>query len=441
MSRRIREYPRQAPHKRAVTSNLRTIREKFVVDINTFVERREYGKASELLLIALEHVSVPLSEIWRPFIATLRQQENRGSIGSYYDIISIYTKKETPNPASLERVFYDIERGNMEAANAAMATYSTDQGSKLALAHGYRGILIACLREMEIREGRIQTDLVEPSDAHIFAGSESVQFIESVQFMLSKTSRWITTKFSLQDAESHLSRALMLDDDNDYFKAFHIQVLVAMERLDEAKERLRQWYEKDKSVHVLRMLMSVYPKGHEEQQGWLLEYLELDPFASEYKHFRPYMDRVLEQLGTDAAFAERVFRMVVNRVELGDPAESYKWKCMALMITALRRAHPNVADEAVRQRLHWWKEAYFSPHNFYPLQESDLQVYMAVCAQQLFDLEQGHPVYSLLSGELNESHESFVNDNIRLPSDAESTEEPVSDTRHHFAMVEPGPPL
>ncbi|KAI8322096.1 hypothetical protein GQ54DRAFT_317311 [Martensiomyces pterosporus] len=414
MHKRIREYPGSKPVQPRVNANLRTIREKLVVDVNAFVKRREYGKASDLLLIALEHVSVPLGKVWRPFIAALRQQEAQGSLGSYFDTISIATKGETPNSAALERIFYDIEHGRMTDAGAAMVTFSEDQGSKLALAHGYHGILIACLRELEIRERFREPGCIEPSEAHIFAHSESVQF------MLSKNDPWLKTKFSLHDAESHLSRALLLDDGNDFFRAFYTQVLISLGKLDEAKEQLKEWYAKDKSVHVLRMLMAVDPRGVLEQPDYLLEYLELDPFASEDRYFRPYMERALESMdSSEKQVVERLFRMVVNRIELGDSAEAYKWRCMVVMTSSLRRTHPGTIDAVMSRRLSWWRDTYFSPHYFNTAQESDIQVYKAVCAQQLLDLEPGHPVYGILSGDLSEHYDSFVNENVRIVADGD----------------------
>ncbi|KAJ2745132.1 hypothetical protein GGI20_002394 [Coemansia sp. BCRC 34301] len=163
------------------------------------------------------------------------------------------------------------------------------------------------------------------------------------------------------------------------------------------------------------MLMSIDPRPIAHQTEYLVDYLKLDPFASQATYFEPFMKIVLARLSfLDKNTLMVVLDIVVNRVELGDASDAFAWKCLALMIKHLYLLNWKIIDEVFSRRLAWWVHTYFSAEYFLLAGESDLTVYKAVCAQQLLNLEFGHPVYALLSGKLTKAHETFVNTNIRV---------------------------
>ncbi|KAJ2424892.1 hypothetical protein GGF41_002622 [Coemansia sp. RSA 2531] len=116
-----------------------------------------------------------------------------------------------------------------------------DRGKHLAMSHGYHGILVACLREIEL-------DGVEqyPSSAHVFGLSKSVQFL------LSADDPSVPTKYTLRDAEKHLAMALKLEKGNTYFLAFYAQVLIAQGEFPKAMDLLKEQYSAEKSLPCLR---------------------------------------------------------------------------------------------------------------------------------------------------------------------------------------------
>ncbi|KAJ2745133.1 hypothetical protein GGI20_002395 [Coemansia sp. BCRC 34301] len=222
------------------------MREKLVTDIYAHVRRGEYGKASELLLIAFDHACVPISSVWRPFLATLRQQVPAHFVGLQIDNVASGMRNEAPAMSSMERVFYDLDRNRMDHAYAAVQSLTMDRGKNLALAHGYRGILVACLREVELDQLVDGIEQCLPSSAHVFRLSESVQFL------LSKDDPAMITRHTLRDAEKDLELALKLDQGNTYFLAFYAQVLIALDELPKAKSLLENWYGTKKSLPCLR---------------------------------------------------------------------------------------------------------------------------------------------------------------------------------------------
>ncbi|KAJ2153803.1 hypothetical protein H4S00_004972 [Coemansia sp. D1744] len=155
------------------------------------------------------------------------------------------------------------------------------------------------------------------------------------------------------------------------------------------------------------MLMSLDPRDVVEQTDRMLDYLELDPFALE-KYFIGFITRCIDhwaQLSIETI--SRLFLIIIDRIERGDPLETDKWKYMAHFTSQLRTDYPHVVGSAMDERVQWW-HMYFDWPQFTGT-VNDLVVYKAVCALQLFDLEQGHPVYNVLSGELTDNQATFVN--------------------------------
>ncbi|KAJ2807608.1 hypothetical protein H4R20_001217 [Coemansia guatemalensis] len=146
----------------------------------------------------------------------------------------------------------------------------------------------------------------------------------------------------------------------------------------------------------------------------MFEYLELDPYATE-QQFCNAIESTFTASTQPVEYLERAFTIIVDRIERGDPEEFYKWMLLAMVITYLRQKDLQKIIEAVMgERVAWWSTTYFSQHNFLRAPLCERIVYMAVCAQQLVDLECGHPVYGILSGDLPENLAQFVNENIRI---------------------------
>ncbi|KAJ2483682.1 hypothetical protein IWW56_000246 [Coemansia sp. RSA 2131] len=394
MSKQIRAFPVERDDRR-VMPHLRDIRLKVLSDIDAYIRQREYGKASALLQTIVNTGSIQVKEIWNPLIAVIRAQDHT-SLGVFLDLIITETRTQPPFAASMERFFVALD-SNYDDAYAIILAFSTDTGSKLAMAHGFLGIIIACLRELELRRNNVFT-----ATPHVFRNSEFAQFVTSAD----EEQR---TKYSLTNAERHLERALELDPECDFFVPFHAQVLVALGRTDFATHMLERRYAKDKNIVVLRMLMSLDPRDVVEQSNRMLDYLELDPFAPE-AYFNGYITRCIDQWDQlPEETISRVFLIIIDRIERGDPRETDKWKYMALFTARLRTTHPCVCS-VMDQRLHWWHMYFDWPQFMGTI--TDVVVYKAVCAQQWVDLEPGHPVYNVLSGELTDDQAAFVN-NIR----------------------------
>ncbi|KAJ2374792.1 hypothetical protein IW150_002906 [Coemansia sp. RSA 2607] len=221
------------------------IRQKMVQDIIEYVKKEEYGKCSELLLIAVENGAVPLSEIWQPLVITIRQQNGAHLLDSILNSISAAEKSNPPFPASMERVFVELDRNNMTQAYNSLMAFSENLGSKLALAHGYRGTLVACMREVDIRRRHTEA-FFDPSAFHVFSLSESVEFV------LTKDDRDLVSMFNLDDARVHLEKALSLDPSLDMFRAIYAQVLVALDRVEDARLNLENYYQKCRDLHILK---------------------------------------------------------------------------------------------------------------------------------------------------------------------------------------------
>ncbi|KAJ2553766.1 hypothetical protein IWW35_001646 [Coemansia sp. RSA 1878] len=391
ISKKIRPFPVERDERR-VSPHVRDIRLKVLSDIDAYIRQREYGKASSLLQTILNTGAIQVKEIWNPLTAVIRAQDHT-ALGVFLDLIITETRAHPPFAASMERFFVALD-SNYDDAYAIILAFSTDTGSKLAMAHGFLGIIIACLRELEVRRTNAFT-----ACAHVFKHSEFAQFAISGGEQ--------KTKYSLTNAERHLERALELDPECDFFVPFHAQVLVALGKPEHATHMLEQRYTKDKNIVVLRMLMSLDPRDVVEQTDRMLDYLELDPFALE-KYFIGFITRCIDhwaQLSIETI--SRLFLIIIDRIERGDPLETDKWKYMAHFTSQLRTDYPHVVGSAMDERVQWW-HMYFDWPQFTGT-VNDLVVYKAVCALQLFDLEQGHPVYNVLSGELTDNQATFVN--------------------------------
>ncbi|KAJ2812147.1 hypothetical protein H4S07_001598 [Coemansia furcata] len=241
----IRAYPTLPLTPLRIRSFRWIIKEKFVSDIYAHVKRGEYGKASELLLIAAENAAVPIRNIWRPFLATLRQQVPPNLIGLQIDNVAAGMRLEPPYEVSMERVFHDLDRKRIEHASAALQSFVMDRGKNLAMAHGYHGILVACLREIELDQSG---DGIE----RCTQTNDVFRLSESVQFLLSSYDPAIPTKHTLKEAEQHLATALTLEEGNEYFMAFYAQVLIAMGDISKATNMLKERYNAEKSLPCLR---------------------------------------------------------------------------------------------------------------------------------------------------------------------------------------------
>ncbi|KAI7827257.1 hypothetical protein BX661DRAFT_205566 [Kickxella alabastrina] len=335
------------------------IREKFVSDIHTYVKLGEYGKASELLLIAVENGSVPPEHIWQPLLATVKHQNGLNSLGAFIDAMAYATRKFPPYLASMERIFHDIDQGDLTQASATSLIFTENLGNKLASAHGYRGVLIACMRELDIRRRYTENGYLVESDLHVFKHCDP----SSVEFMLTKDDRDLVSKFSLEDAEYHLKRALDLDPGADMFKPYYIQVLIALDYIKQARDKLKSYYKNSPDIHILRIMIAIDKRDLLDQTDHLLEYLERDPFASDEKFFTPFMSKHLllsDHTNTPVDLVERLFHIVINRIELGEYTEASPWQFFEIILRILKQAdHWNVVDAAMELRNDWWPGIYF----------------------------------------------------------------------------------
>ncbi|KAJ2514830.1 hypothetical protein GGI11_002164 [Coemansia sp. RSA 2049] len=421
MDREIREYPVDSPGPVSIVSYPRVVREKVLHDIDMYIRQREYGKASELLLAVVENNgSIGLHEMWWLLLASVRVQGEADSLGHYLDNIVFELKgRKPPHAAAMERVFGEIERGRMESAYAVLVSLAQEHGSKLALAHGYLGILVACLRETEIRRlRRTRGDVdVRPAAPSVFgfAGSSN-DFCISAE----ATGGRQYSRYTLRDAESHLSQAVRLDPESELFRPFHAQVLVALGRLQAARELADRWYARNRSVPSLRLLLSLGQPESRRQEKLVLEYLELDPFAPAAEVLCSFMDRVLSNIGdaVPAGSERRILSMLVGRIEGGNDSDAFVWKYLVLFVTCLRKQERHdVLDSVMGPRLPWWETTYFSPHVFNLSKLSELLVCRAVCAKQLLaGIPSQHPAIDIFYNDrLSRRQLAFVLEHVDLP--------------------------
>ncbi|KAJ2800510.1 hypothetical protein H4R21_003149, partial [Coemansia helicoidea] len=125
------------------------------------------------------------------------------------------------------------------------------------------------------------------------------------------------------------------------------------------------------------MLISADPRDPLDQHERILDYLELDPYAPEQ-----YLDRAVERaLAAPAADseepAEAALRLVVDRVERGDPGEAGKWRHLARLVSHLQRTRPAAVDAVMDARREWWGESYFGWATFEAACITDRLLYMA----------------------------------------------------------------
>ncbi|KAJ2306385.1 hypothetical protein IWW55_001479 [Coemansia sp. RSA 2706] len=406
MSRRIRPYPVLPWDDRRVNPHLRDIRLKVLSDIDAFIRRGEYGKASALLHTITCSGSLPIRHIWQPLIAVVRQQAPH-ALGAFLDMIIPETRTQAPFSAALERIFTLLPTAP-DRAHAMLLAFTTDTGANLSMAHGMLGVVTACLRELELHRIRTRRSIAEPQ---VFGTSEFAQFV------LSRSEPGQGSKYGLGRALRHLERAAALDSECDFFVPFHAQVLVALDRQDAARDMLVRRYQRDNSVHVLRMVMALDPRPPEEQTDYMFEFLERDPYASESAYFGPFVGRQLAQLADlPDELTTRVLLVVVDRIERGAPEETDKWRALATLVRRLGPAHPAVRS-TMELRVPWWRTMYFAQSVFDCAEATDRLVYMAVCAQQLDCLEPGHPAYRMLSGKLSDRQADFVDTHIILPAE------------------------
>ncbi|KAJ2387850.1 hypothetical protein GGI23_006184 [Coemansia sp. RSA 2559] len=413
MERGIREYPaRDAGYAQAVTYP-RVIREKTVRDIDMYIRQQEYGKASELLLVVVENGSMALHDIWWLLLASVRVQGLPDSLGHYLDSIAFELKNRKPYTATMERAFIEMESGSMEAAYSILVALTQEQGSKLSFAHGYLGILIACLRETELRRIHKAKDIgIRPAEPRVFGLCKSTD-----TFDISVDDGKMFSKYTLRDAERHLSQAVSLDPETEFFRGFYAQVLVALGKLQTAKDLANQWYKESKTIPNLLLLLSLLGSSNLlDQDKLVLDYLEMDPFAPALEVFSKFMDKVvIRAQDAQAADTERILTMVVGRIEGGNADEPFAWEYLVRFVHCLlKQERQDVVDSVFGPRLPWWEDTYFSPHVFCLSPESDALVYRAVCAQLLLvDLSPEHPALAILNGELTSEQTEFVKSHIQ----------------------------
>ncbi|KAJ2852366.1 hypothetical protein IWW36_000253 [Coemansia brasiliensis] len=402
MDKYIRPYPETPLDGRRVTPHLRDVRLKVLEDIDAFIRQREYGKASDLLLTMVCTGSLLMKDIWKPLLGVLRQQDPQNrSLSSILDVLIVGVSSMGPNDVAMEQFFAALE-SNYDDAYRIMLGFSSDLGSKLPAAHGYLGVLIACLRELELRQTLGKQNI---PDHHVFKYSEFAQFV------LTKEENQ-RTKYTLKNAQQHLEQALKQDKQSDFFVPYYVQVLIALDKYDEAVSVLQRRYAQEKSIHILRMLISLDPREPVDQVAYMLDYLEMDPYESRWfdKFISSQLDN-LENVSVD--ILKRLLLIIINRIELGDTFESSKWKYLATIVKFLSHEHKDILNSTMDQRLQWWHTMYFDESTFRDAEITDRVVYTAVCAQQLVDLEPEDPIYKILCGDdLSEEQASFVNDHI-----------------------------
>ncbi|KAJ2800509.1 hypothetical protein H4R21_003148 [Coemansia helicoidea] len=243
MERRIREYPAKREAAVRVISHTRVVREKVLGDIDAFIRQREYGKASELLLVMAENGPIPLPLMWQQLVAVVRQQDaHQTSLRAVFDMVVAGSRTVLPYTAAMEQALHTLTYSLHEAHDILLA-FTSDAGGKLALAHGFLGLTIACLREEEIQR---QDSGAQPAAGDVFRLSQFPPF------RLTRLDDRRQTKHTLANAERHLARALQLDEVSDFFVGFHAQVLLALGRASEATAELERYYRRDRSVHILR---------------------------------------------------------------------------------------------------------------------------------------------------------------------------------------------
>ncbi|KAJ2162976.1 hypothetical protein GGF46_000162 [Coemansia sp. RSA 552] len=400
MSRRVRAFPEKAKRPRRAFGHSQLMQEKVVSDMDAFIRQREYSKAGSLLLTVLSQGSIAVAQLWRPMIAVIRHQDHENALSSFLDIVAAETRAVPPYSATMERIFHELAISG-QAYDVAVALVN-ESGDRLAMAHGFLGIIVAFLREMEL-----QPEESVPADADVFRHSGFAKFA------LSRHREGQPAKYTLASAERHLAQALALDGDSDFFVAFHTQVLVTLDKTDEATAAVRERYQKSKNIVYLRMLMSLDPRPVADQEEYMLDYLELDPFAPEATYFCPFIEKHLDtvtELQPDTT--KRLLGIVVDRIERGDPDETHKWSYLAQITAYLCPGQQGIVDTVMEPRLSWWKSAYFDWFSFCQSEATDQTIFRAVCAQQLMELEQGHPVYGILSGEMSEDQARFVDTHI-----------------------------
>ncbi|KAJ2716070.1 hypothetical protein H4R19_000850, partial [Coemansia spiralis] len=219
MDRRIREYPTKQEAAVRVVSHTRVVREKVLGDVDAFIRQREYGKASALLLTLTEHGPIPLQLMWQQLVAVVRQQDaQQMSLRTVFDMVVAGTRSVLPYTTAMEQALYTLTYDPQKAHDILLA-FTSDAGSKLALAHGFLGLTIACLRETEIQR---QDGSPQPADGDVFRHSAFPTF------RLTRHGEYQRTKHTLANAERHLAQALQLDEYSDFFVGFHAQVLLAL---------------------------------------------------------------------------------------------------------------------------------------------------------------------------------------------------------------------
>ncbi|KAJ2606880.1 hypothetical protein H4R99_000053 [Coemansia sp. RSA 1722] len=183
-----------------------------------------------------------------------------------------------------------------------------------------------------------------------------------MELRLTKDDPELVSIFSLRDAESYLRKALALDPGVDMFRAFHTQVLIAMEMVDLARKELEMYYAKHPDIHILRMLISIDPRNPLDQKDRFLEYFEKDPYAPS-EMFQPMLQQIIGSVKrtTDAEFVHRILSIVIDRIELGDYKEEASWSCFENILLALKEhGHWGLVVETMKERISWWNTFYFS---------------------------------------------------------------------------------
>ncbi|KAJ2663869.1 hypothetical protein IWW48_001135 [Coemansia sp. RSA 1200] len=418
MEREIREYPVDSPGPLYAVSYPRVIRKKVLHDIDMYIKQREYGKASELLLVVVENGSIALHEMWWLLLASVRVQGQPDSLGHYLDNIVFEMKGKKPYTAAMERVFCEMESGRMESAYSVLVSLAQEHGNKLSFAHGYLGIIVTCLRETEIRRlRRTRRDVdIRPAEPNVFGfiGSSN-DFCISAECSGGKQ----YSKYTLPDAELHLSQAVHLDPESEFFRPFYAQVLVAVGRLQTARDLADRWYRRNKSIPNILLLLSLSQTESRHQEKLVLEYLEMDPFAPTAEVFCTFMDRILSNIQDAVSVdSERILNMLVGRIEGGNDNDTFAWKYLVQFVTCLRKQERHdILDPVMGPRLPWWETTYFSPHVFRMSSLSESLIYRAVCAKQLLaDIPSEHPAIDIFyKSKVTKKQKIFVLEHVRLP--------------------------